>query len=48
MRRAYAIQPVTALKCEYSLWWKRPEEEIIPCKYAELSLSNVLRIPIEE
>src|SRR5437899_7913091 len=29
-RRAHAIQPVTALQSEYSLWWKRPEEEIIP------------------
>ena len=30
LRRAHAIQPVTALQSEYSLWWKRPEEEIIP------------------
>src|SRR5438270_4559917 len=30
VRRAHAIQPVTALQSEYSLWWKRPEEEIIP------------------
>ena len=30
IRRAHAVQPVTALKSEYSLWWKRPEEEIIP------------------
>lgn len=30
IRRAYAIQPVTALQSEYSLWWKRPEKEIIP------------------
>src|SRR5438045_1687381 len=30
IRRAQAIQPVTALQSEYSLWWKRPEEEIIP------------------
>src|SRR5246500_127228 len=30
IRRAHAIQPVTALQSEYSLWWKRPEEEIIP------------------
>src|SRR6201982_1789283 len=27
LRRAHAIQPVTALQSEYSLWWKRPEEE---------------------
>src|SRR5467141_3310364 len=30
IRRAHAIQPVTALQSEYSLWWKRPKEEIIP------------------
>jgi aryl-alcohol dehydrogenase-like predicted oxidoreductase len=30
IRRAHAIQTVTALQSEYSLWWKRPEEEIIP------------------
>ncbi len=30
IRRAHAIQPVTALQSEYSLWWKRPEQEIIP------------------
>src|SRR4030081_1893577 len=30
IRRAHAIQPVAALQSEYSLWWKRPEEEIIP------------------
>jgi aryl-alcohol dehydrogenase-like predicted oxidoreductase len=30
VRRAHAVQPVTALQNEYSLWWRRPEEEIIP------------------
>jgi aryl-alcohol dehydrogenase-like predicted oxidoreductase len=30
IRRAHAVQPVTALQSEYSLWWKRPEAEIIP------------------
>lgn len=30
IRRAHAIQPVAALQSEYSLWWKRPEEELIP------------------
>jgi aryl-alcohol dehydrogenase-like predicted oxidoreductase len=30
IRRAHAVQPVTALQSEYSLWWKRPEQEIIP------------------
>src|SRR5882724_635907 len=30
MRRAHAVQPVTALQNEYSLWWRRPEEEALP------------------
>ena len=30
IRRAHAIQPVTALQSEYSLWWREPEEEILP------------------
>ena len=30
IRRAHAVQPVTALQSEYSLWWRRPEEEVIP------------------
>ncbi len=30
IRRAHAVQPVTALQSEYSLWWKEPEAEIIP------------------
>ncbi len=30
MRRAHAIQPVTALQSEYSLWWREPEQEILP------------------
>jgi aryl-alcohol dehydrogenase-like predicted oxidoreductase len=30
IRRAHAIQPVTALQSEYSLWWREPEEEIMP------------------
>src|ERR1700747_123655 len=30
IRRAHAVQPVTALQSEYSLWWRRPESEIIP------------------
>ena len=29
IRRAHAVQPVTAVQSEYSLWWKRPEEEIL-------------------
>ena len=30
IRRAHAVQPVTALQSEYSLWWRKPELEIIP------------------
>ena len=30
VRRAHAVQPVTAVQNEYSLWWKRPEAEILP------------------
>src|SRR5579863_8933840 len=30
IRRAHAVQPVTALQNEYSLWWRRPEKEVIP------------------
>jgi aryl-alcohol dehydrogenase-like predicted oxidoreductase len=30
IRRAHAVQPVTALQNEYSLWWRRPEAEVIP------------------
>jgi aryl-alcohol dehydrogenase-like predicted oxidoreductase len=30
IRRAHAVQPVTALQSEYSLWWRKPEAEILP------------------
>jgi aryl-alcohol dehydrogenase-like predicted oxidoreductase len=30
IRRAHAVQPVTALQSEYSLWWRKPEEELVP------------------
>ncbi|CUI17970.1 putative aldo/keto reductase [Candidatus Protochlamydia naegleriophila] len=30
IRRAHAVQPVTALQSEYSLWWRKPEEEVLP------------------
>src|SRR5678816_961034 len=29
IRRAHAVQPLTALQSEYSLWWREPEEEIL-------------------
>ena len=30
IRRAHAVQPVTAVQNEYSLWWRKPEEEVLP------------------
>jgi aryl-alcohol dehydrogenase-like predicted oxidoreductase len=30
IRRAHAVQPVTAIQNEYSLWWRKPEEEVLP------------------
>src|SRR3984893_13495812 len=30
VRRAHAVQPVTAVQSEYSLWWRQPEEEVLP------------------
>src|SRR5258705_8095418 len=30
VRRAHRVQPVTAVQSEYSLWWRRPEEELLP------------------
>jgi aryl-alcohol dehydrogenase-like predicted oxidoreductase len=30
IRRAHAVQPITAVQNEYSLWWRRPEEEVLP------------------
>ncbi len=30
IRRAHAVQPITAVQSEYSLWWRRPEEEVLP------------------
>jgi len=30
IRKAHAVQPVTAVQSEYSLWWRRPEEELLP------------------
>ena len=40
IRRAHAAQPVTALQSEYSLWWREPEEEVIP-KLEELGIGLV-------
>jgi len=30
IRRAHAVQPLTALQSEYSLWWRKPEAEVLP------------------
>ena len=30
IRRAHVVQPITAVQSEYSLWWRRPEEEVLP------------------
>jgi aryl-alcohol dehydrogenase-like predicted oxidoreductase len=30
IRRAHAVQPVTALQSEYSLWWREPEQQVLP------------------
>jgi aryl-alcohol dehydrogenase-like predicted oxidoreductase len=45
VRRAHAVQPVTALQNEYSLWWHRPEAEILPL-CAELGIGLVPYSPL--
>ena len=45
IRRAHAVQPVTALQSEYSLWWRRPEDEILPL-LAELGIGFVPYSPL--
>jgi aryl-alcohol dehydrogenase-like predicted oxidoreductase len=45
VRRAHAVQPVTALQNEYSLWWKRPEAEILPM-CSELGIGLVPYSPL--
>jgi aryl-alcohol dehydrogenase-like predicted oxidoreductase len=45
IRRAHAVQPVTALQSEYSLWWRTPEAEIIPA-LAELGIGFVPFSPL--
>lgn len=45
IRRAHAVQPVTALQNEYSLWWRQPEAEIIPT-LEELEVSLVAYSPL--
>lgn len=45
IRRAHAVQPVAALQNEYSLWWRKPEEEVIPT-CAELGIGLVPYSPL--
>jgi len=45
IRRAHAVQPVTALQSEYSLWWRRPEAEVIPT-LVELGIGLVPYSPL--
>ncbi len=45
IRRAHAVQPVTALQSEYSLWWREPEKEILPA-LEELGIGLVPYSPL--
>src|SRR6266702_3904478 len=45
IRRAHAVQPVTALQSEYSLWWRAPEAEVLPT-LEELGIGFVLFSPL--
>jgi aryl-alcohol dehydrogenase-like predicted oxidoreductase len=45
IRRAHAVQPVTALQSEYSLWWREPEAEILPA-LEELGIGLVPYSPL--
>ncbi len=45
IRRAHAVQSVTALQSEYSLWWRRPEEEVLPA-LEELGIGFVPYSPL--
>jgi aryl-alcohol dehydrogenase-like predicted oxidoreductase len=45
IRRAHAVQPVAAVQSEYSLWWRRPENEVLPV-CAELGIAFVPYSPL--
>jgi aryl-alcohol dehydrogenase-like predicted oxidoreductase len=45
IRRAHAVQPLTALQSEYSLWWRHPEKEVIPT-LEELGIGLVAYSPL--
>ncbi len=45
IRRAHGVQPVTAVQSEYSLWWRKPEEEVLPA-LEELGIGFVPYSPL--
>jgi aryl-alcohol dehydrogenase-like predicted oxidoreductase len=45
IRRAHAVQPLTALQSEYSLWWRKPDQEVIPT-LEELGIGMVPYSPL--
>src|SRR6266508_2036436 len=45
IRRAHAVQPVAAVQSEYSLWWRKPEEEVLPT-LEELAIGFVPYSPL--
>jgi aryl-alcohol dehydrogenase-like predicted oxidoreductase len=45
IRRAHAVQPVAAVQSEYSLWWRKPEEDVLPA-CAELGIGFVPFSPL--
>jgi aryl-alcohol dehydrogenase-like predicted oxidoreductase len=45
IRRAHAVQPITAVQSEYSLWWRQPEDEILPA-LEELGIGFVPYSPL--
>jgi aryl-alcohol dehydrogenase-like predicted oxidoreductase len=45
IRRAHAVQPVTAVQSEYSLWWRQPEKEVLPA-LEELNIGFVPFAPL--
>jgi aryl-alcohol dehydrogenase-like predicted oxidoreductase len=45
IRRAHAVQPLTALQSEYSLWWRKPEQEVVPT-LEELGIGLVAYSPL--
>jgi len=45
IRRAHAVHPVTAVQSEYSLWWRRPEEQVLPA-LEELGIGFVSYSPL--